>query len=114
MVRVHPDGSQEPRVNVATYDSGKQAFVPTPLSLEPQSDKVFLEVYVTGIRHGSSVTFTINGESVPVLYAGAQGQFAGLDQINVELPATLKGAGEVNFRVTADGQTSNSVTVMIQ
>src|SRR5207245_570973 len=48
MIRVHRDGSQDSRVNVATYDSGKQGFGPTPLSLDDETDRVFLEVYVTG------------------------------------------------------------------
>jgi uncharacterized protein (TIGR03437 family) len=114
MVRVHPDGSQDPRVNVVTYDSVAKAFVPRPLSLEPETDRVFLEVYVTGIRHSSNVIVTINGQSIPVLYAGQHGQFAGLDQINLELPASLKGAGEVQLKISADGQISNSVTVVIK
>src|SRR5439155_16362585 len=86
MLRMHPGGSQDPRLNVATYDSAKKAFVTTPLSLDPVTDRVFLEVYVTGVRHGSDLTFTINDQIVPILYSGAHGQFAGLDQINLELP----------------------------
>jgi len=114
MIQVHTDGSQDPRVNVATFDYGRNMFVPAILRLDPETGKLFLEVYVTGIRHGSNITLTINGENIPVLYAGAHGQFPGLDQINVELPAGLKGAGEVKLQITADDDSSNAVTVIVQ
>lgn len=44
-------------------------------------------------------------------FAGASPQFAGLDQVNVLLPVALKGAGDVNVVLTADGQVSNVVTL---
>jgi uncharacterized protein (TIGR03437 family) len=52
---------------------------------------------------------------VPVSYAGPQGAFAGLDQINLgPLPRGLAGMGEVNIVLKVDGQTANTVTVSIQ
>jgi uncharacterized protein (TIGR03437 family) len=47
-------------------------------------------------------------------YAGAQGGYAGLDQVNVQLPASLAGSGVVNVNLTVDGQTSNTLQVQIQ
>ena len=78
---------------------------------------VYLTLYGTGIRDVTSlknVAVTINGVSVPVLYAGAQPSFAGLDQVNVALPLTLRGSGEANVVLTVDGQVSNTVTINIQ
>ncbi len=78
---------------------------------------VYLTLYGTGIRNRSSlsnVTVTIHGVSVPVLYAGPQPTYAGLDQVNVSLPLTLRGSGESNVVLTVDGQTANTVTVSIQ
>jgi uncharacterized protein (TIGR03437 family) len=78
---------------------------------------VFLSLYGTGIRNRSSlagVTCSIGGVSVPVSYADAQPSFAGLDQVNVQLPATLRGAGLKDLVLTVDGQTSNTVRVSIQ
>jgi uncharacterized protein (TIGR03437 family) len=71
-----------------------------------------LELFGTGIRgHSpSGVTCTIGGVSVPVLYAGAQGQYPGLDQVNVSLPASLANRGEMNIVLTVDGQAANTVT----
>jgi uncharacterized protein (TIGR03437 family) len=78
---------------------------------------VYLSLYGTGIRNRSSlsnVQATINGISVPVLYAGPQMDFAGLDQVNALLTFQLRGAGQANVVLTADGQTSNAVMVNIQ
>ena len=79
---------------------------------------VFLTLYWTGIRHyGSSpddMLVTINGISVPVLYAGSQPTFAGLDQINVPLPLSLQGSGVTNVIVKVNQHQANTVTVDIQ
>lgn len=78
---------------------------------------VYLSLYGTGIRNRSSlanVSVTINGISVPVLFAGAQPDFTGLDQINVPLTLNLRGSGEANVTLTVDGQRSNTVTINIQ
>jgi uncharacterized protein (TIGR03437 family) len=44
-----------------------------------------------------------------VTYAGSQGTFAGLDQVNISIPAALRGRGEVDVVVSAGGQASNAV-----
>jgi uncharacterized protein (TIGR03437 family) len=55
-----------------------------------------------------------------MLFAGAQGSFAGLDQVNVLLQQpgsfTLKGVvtGEVDLVLTVDGQTANTVRINIK
>jgi len=78
---------------------------------------VYLTLYGTGIRNRSSldnVLVTINGVMLPALYAGAQPNFAGLDQINVQLPAQLSGSGVANVVVKVDQHQANTVTVDIQ
>ena len=75
---------------------------------------LYLEIYGTGFDAAGQVTVTVNGQSVPVLFAGPHPQFAGLDQVNAgPLPATLLGAGTVDVVVKIDGQPANSVTVTI-
>jgi uncharacterized protein (TIGR03437 family) len=49
----------------------------------------------------------------PVEYAGEQGA-AGLDQVNVVLPRSLAGRGEVDVVLTVEGQAANTVRVNIQ
>jgi uncharacterized protein (TIGR03437 family) len=78
---------------------------------------VFLTLYGTGIRNRTSlanVLVTINGIDVPVLYAGPQPDFAGLDQINVPLTLNLRGSGVANVVLKVDQHRANNVTVNIQ
>jgi uncharacterized protein (TIGR03437 family) len=78
---------------------------------------VFLELFGTGIEGRTSlanVTATIGGESVAVLFAGAQGQFPGLDQVNLALPETLHTRGETDVVLTVDGQVANTVRVNLK
>jgi hypothetical protein len=42
-----------------------------------------------------------------------QGQYPGLDQVNVRLPRSLAGRGEVNIALTVDGKAANTVTVRV-
>jgi uncharacterized protein (TIGR03437 family) len=56
----------------------------------------------------------VNGLTAEVLYAGAQGEFAGLDQVNIQLPAGLSGSGEVDVQLTVDGKNANVVRVAIR
>jgi uncharacterized protein (TIGR03437 family) len=89
----------------------------TGTSIDVSSDQVVLALYGTGIRGRSSleaVTCTIGGVTVPVLYAGPQPEFPGLDQVNVALPRSLAGKGLVTVTVVADGRTANPVQIAIQ
>ena len=78
---------------------------------------IYLTLYGTGIRGASALTnvsVTIGTLKIPPTYAGPQMQVPGLDQVNVALPLTLRGAGLANVSVTADGVTSNAVQILIQ
>lgn len=63
-----------------------------------------------------AVTATIDGLPATVYYAGAQGQFSGLDQLNLEIPAMLSGGPErrLEVRVAINGVTANVVTIVIR
>jgi uncharacterized protein (TIGR03437 family) len=77
---------------------------------------VYLSLYGTGIRNTESGTVQVraNGVSIPVLFAGAQPTFPGLDQINIALPSSLAGAGEVQLELAIGAATSNTVTINVQ
>ena len=78
---------------------------------------VFLELFGTGIQGRSSlanVAATIGGESVDVLFAGPQGQFPGLDQVNLSLPQSLHTRGETDVVLTVAGQVANKVRVNLK
>lgn len=100
---------------VQVFTCASSACVATPIDLGLDTP-VFLTLYGTGIRSRSSlsnVQVTINGTGVPVLYAGPQPTFQGLDQVNVALPLNLRGTGNANVVLCVDGQFSNPVTVNI-
>lgn len=76
-----------------------------PLPLDVSTGDVYLSLYGSGLRAASRVAVTIGGVATPVTFFGPQGQFAGLDQINVLLPASLAGRSELPITVTVDGFT---------
>ena len=116
VLRVKADGSQiyEP---VARFDSAANRFVSVPIDLSVTTDQIFLLAYGTGIRGRSALSavgVTIGGAAVPVDYAGLQGDFVGLDQVNIRLQQRLAGRGEVDLVLTADSTTSNTVRINIK
>ncbi|HEX4945111.1 MAG TPA: IPT/TIG domain-containing protein, partial [Blastocatellia bacterium] len=120
VVRVLSDGNQ---VWERTYrfDSGDNKFVPVPIDLGPErgkdSDKVFLVVYATGLRqHGDlrKVKLKVGETYLAADYAGQQGGYAGLDQINVLLPRSMMGRGTIPVEVLVNGLTSNQVKIQIR
>jgi hypothetical protein len=111
--RVKSDGSQSIE-QVVQFDSSGQ---PVPLPITVGGDSIYLQFYGTGIRYNpglQKVTCTIGGQNAQVLYAGAAPGFAGLDQVNVALPANFSQKGTVNVVVTVDGQAANTVTLAFQ
>jgi uncharacterized protein (TIGR03437 family) len=113
--RIRIDGSViwEP---VADYDAASGTFTAREIDLEEESDQVFLVLFGTGVHKTSLNNYTalVGNEQVEVLYAGAQPDFAGLDQVNLRLPRSLRGAGEVEIRFTVSNQTANPVKVKIR
>ena len=103
-------------LSVSGGSPGKTSVVPLPIDLSGSSP-VYLTLYGTGIRNRSSldnVLVTINGVSLPALYAGPQPDFAGLDQVNVQLTPELRGSGVANIVIKVDQHQANTVTVAIQ
>jgi uncharacterized protein (TIGR03437 family) len=92
------------------------AYAANPINLGSGTDQTFLILYGTGIQAAgtSGVTVTINGGAATVAFAGAQGVSPGLDQVNVQIPASLKGKGNVNVQLTAGGVAANPVQITIQ
>ncbi|HWQ31854.1 MAG TPA: Ig-like domain repeat protein, partial [Blastocatellia bacterium] len=119
-LRVKADSTQIYE-SVATLDSGLNQYVAVPIDLGPDAnpapDEVFLVLFCTGVRYRTSqnsVSVKIGNVEAEVVYAGAQPSFAGLDQINVRIPRSLIGRGEVEVVVTVDGRVANPVTVSIK
>jgi uncharacterized protein (TIGR03437 family) len=99
----------------STVEFNGQAFEPMPINVGTGSTSAYLILYGTGIRnHESVVTATIGTATVPVAFAGAQGVYVGEDQINIQLPQLLKGAGSVNVTLNVDGKLTNAVKITVQ
>ena len=95
-------------------EQGKPIVVARPISIGAGEEKTYLVLYATGVRKrdaNAAVTAQIGDVTLPVEYAGAQGQFVGLDQINILLPPSLRGKGLVNITVTIEGKTTNPVQI---
>ncbi len=111
-IRVAPGGAQS---TVPVFSAQNGAYSAAPINVATSAGQVFLILFGTGIRGAiGGVNVTIQGIAATVAYAGAQGTDAGLDQVNVLLPAQLAGSGTVNIVLTTGLNTSNTVTVDIQ
>jgi uncharacterized protein (TIGR03437 family) len=107
---VHADGSSGYAYTFQCAAAGN--CTPIPIDLGASTDTVALELFGTGIRgHSKSVTCQVGSATLPVAYAGPQGVYVGLDQVNVILPQSLRGTGQAIVVLTVDGQTANSVSV---
>jgi len=101
---------------VARFESAQNKFVAAPLDLGSETDQVYLLLFATGIRNRSSldkVSAKIGGVDAPINYAGAQG-LAGLDQINIAIPRSLIGRGEVDLALVVDDQAANFIRINIK
>lgn len=112
--RYSADGTQTP---VPVFQCGSAGCVSVPMDLGAPTDILGVTFYGTGIRGNSSlanVVAQIGGVPAMVFYAGPQSQYDGLDQLNLVVPRSLAGAGEVPVVLTVDGVTANVLTVNIK
>jgi uncharacterized protein (TIGR03437 family) len=112
-LRVAATGAQ---TALEVFHAAQGGFVATPLDLGAATDQVILELFGTGIRGRTAlaaVTATIGGQDAEVLYAGAQGGYAGLDQVNIRVPRSLIGRGDVDVVLRVDNKMANAVVVRI-
>lgn len=72
----------------------------------------YLVLFGTGLRHAGNVKVRIGGIEVTPMYAGPQNSFAGLDQINLQIPSQAAG-GLMDMVVSADGMISNIVQMRL-
>ncbi|HEX4948115.1 MAG TPA: hypothetical protein VFZ34_15695 [Blastocatellia bacterium] len=95
-------------------------------SLNPVPVNAFLVLFATGVRRGPD-PIPENGNGVadvmqanfegtigPVAYGGVQPQYIGLDQVNVQIPASLAGRGTMNLVISVNGKAANTIKVRIQ
>lgn len=121
LLRVRGDGAQS-YDTFATLDPVTRRYVATPIDLGGANDQVFLILFGSGWRNRSALTgvtaraVPVNSPiaipvDLPVIFAGSQGGLVGLDQLNLRLPRTLQGRGELEVQLTVDGKPANAVRV---
>src|SRR5204863_442930 len=116
VLRIKADGSQIYE-SVGMYDPVQNQFVARPIDLGPSTDQVFLILFGGGIRFRSDLTkvkIKAGGVDAPVTFAGAQGGFIGLDQINARLPRSLIGKSDVDVVLSVDGKAANAVKIAVK
>ena len=108
-----PSGAATP-IAVFTCQSGAAlSCLSSPLNVSSPGT-VYVSLYGTGIRGAGTVQAYVAGAPATVQFAGAQGEYQGLDQVNVAIPSSLAGMGEVSLYLVTDGATSNMVTIKIE
>ncbi len=100
--------------NAVVTASANGNLAAAPIAVGPASEQATLILYGTGLNGAKDVAVTIGGVQGQVAYAGPQGTYPGLDQINVLIPQAVSGKGKVDVIVTAGGKPSNPVNVVVQ
>jgi len=111
VVRTAADGSVN-SAPVFNCDAGPGKCEPAPIDLRPGQGQTYLILFGTGIRGRRSITdvsVTVGDLSVPIAYAGEQGEFVGLDQVNLLLPLELAGRGMVDLKLVVNSMPANTV-----
>jgi uncharacterized protein (TIGR03437 family) len=121
-------GTGAPAAFVVTYTGGQSqttnAFQCTspPLACGPATialaagTQVYLELFGTGISgtaEGNDLV-TIGGIPATSQYAGPQGGYPALDQVNVLIPASLTRSGLVTLQFTVGGVAANPIELVLQ
>jgi penicillin amidase len=115
LLRIASDGTPrwEP---LALYDAALGRFVAAPVAFGPDAEQCYLVLYGYGLRQpaaAAGVKVYVDDTILEALYAGAQGAYADLDQVNALLPRSLAGRGEVDVWVGIEGRTSNRVRILL-
>ncbi|MBK9313320.1 MAG: hypothetical protein IPM55_03565 [Acidobacteria bacterium] len=114
-LRVKPTGEQIYEA-VSEWDPVALQFVAKPIDMTQAGDQIYLILYGTGIRFRSdlpAVKLFWGDLMTGVLYAGPQGDFVGLDQINVLIPPELTTRGQITIKLEVDGKLSNPLTITL-
>jgi uncharacterized protein (TIGR03437 family) len=89
------------------------SFLLGAFTVQQSNAPTFLALFGTGISTSPTPTVTIGGVAATVQFAGPAPCCDGLQQVNVAVPASVAGSGRVPVVLTANGQTSNTVQVVL-
>jgi uncharacterized protein (TIGR03437 family) len=105
LVETPQTGVTDQRTRLAVYCTGLR------YAGNPTQDPTVTNVAASVLAHGADTSG--NQYNFTVEYAGVAPGYIGLDQVNLVLPAQLDGAGVVSLTITADNNTSNTVTFLV-
>lgn len=110
LTRIRVDGtmSEEP---VAQFDPVKKELVAIPIEFTDDTQRLILSLFGTGLGAATDVQVTIAETNISVLFVGPQKELESLERLDLDLPRTLIGAGDVSIAVTVDGVKANIVTI---
>lgn len=95
ILRIAPDGTRSTELTTGPLRFG--------------ADRLFLDLYATGVRGGSPIEVLAGAERITPLYAGPQPQFAGLDQVTFELPREWATRDRIELTILSGAERSNTV-----
>lgn len=116
--RAKKDGTEGRYEPATTFENGKAVLVP---ARPPSEDEVlFLVLFGTGWRNRAAangrlregVSAYLNDTAASVTFAGAQAEFFGLDQMNIQIDPSLRGRQLV--QIQADGKLANPVEIALR
>jgi len=116
LLTVSPDGTRT--IGPVTNCTAGTCIL-VPIILDP-ANQTYVTFYGTGFRGWQGlggITLMFGGVQQPVTYAGPQGGYPGLDQVNVLIPQNLAGNGQVDFTLTIESSPeliSNTVQLLFQ
>lgn len=102
---------------IAEFSQIQNRFIPRDLDLGSESEQSFLILFgagIRGIQPQGSIQARVGGLPAEILYAGEQGAFAGLDQMNIKIPYALKGRGEVDVLIYVDQTVARSLRIRLK
>ena len=117
-LRVKADNSQTFE-SIARFDQATNQWVPIPIDLDPETDRVFLVAFGTGFRLARfnpppAGVVTLGGTSAEVTFLGAHPSLIGVDQINVLIPRSLIGRGLLDVVLKTGFYTANTVQIQVK
>lgn len=105
------DGST---VSLPPYQCSASGCSVVPIALPTGLTDLYVVLYGTGIRNYKNISASLGPLPLDVLYAGAQSQYPGLDQVNLHLKGPMSLRSQQNLQLIVDGTNSNNVWLQFQ
>lgn len=105
-------GNQVLYEEIKKFDQDLNRFIPKPIELGPDGDRVFLSLYVSGLHKASKEDVLILLDGIPLVpdFVGSAEGYSGLEQINVEIPRDRVRRGLLRLWVQTKGFVSSNIT----